>query len=668
MAVIRKAAAAMVLAAGVLLSPGDVESCGPFFPRPIFTFQSRPERPDAFARGELGVVRPGYRRVWLLAAYRTLSGLEGNSALLPAPQTEGARGVHVWLAARKTVPGASPIGYIDPHRAFTRPGSMVYYVNCTVDAFETAARTLDERVKDFGPESQVVREWLAGQDQVFANCSGDRLGGAAIPGAAQDPKLTADRAYQVAAARFYAGDFDGAGRDFRAIAADASSPWRSAAPYLEARALIRKGTLEDASALPAAVEQLERVIADPDLGRWHESARGLIRYIRAREDPEAALRETARVVSGPDPPAGDVADYLALLDRFERDSRAIPRQEDVTDWLLSLRAGDGARALERWRATQRLPWLVAALATAKTPESDLLEAAAKLDCNSPAWLTATYHAARLMPPDEARPVLDGLLSLDGLPVSERNLFLAARMKAARDQGEFLRYAQRVPAGEGYYELPEESPPGMRLTEIPGPFFDRDATDILNRQEPEELAKAAVASGLPGRLRRDLAAAAWVRGVLRGRGEASRRAAPVLARAHPEMKPLLDAWAAAPDEAARRFAAVFLMLRFPGLSPHVSPGFARITPAGRIDSYRFNWWCGAEGVQPAPDYLAGEAIQWAERNPSDPRSPEALHLAVRATRYGCKADETGRYSERAFRLLHARYPRSEWARRTPYWFE
>ena len=48
-----------------------------------------------------------------------------------------------------------------------------------------------------------------------------------------------------------------------------------------------------------------------------------------------------------------------------------------------------------------------------------------------------------------------------------------------------------------------------------------------------------------------------------------------------------------------------------------------------------------------------------------RVPEALHLAVRATRYGCTDDETGQWSSKAFQLLRRRYPKSEWAAKTKY---
>ncbi|HMJ26529.1 MAG TPA: hypothetical protein VK475_11895, partial [Pyrinomonadaceae bacterium] len=70
----------------------------------------------------------------------------------------------------------------------------------------------------------------------------------------------------------------------------------------------------------------------------------------------------------------------------------------------------------------------------------------------------------------------------------------------------------------------------------------------------------------------------------------------------------------------------------------------------------------------PNYFCRIAIAWTEKNPADPRSPEALHLAVRSSRYGCTDDQTGRWSKAAYDLLHRRYPNSTWARNTRYWFK
>jgi hypothetical protein len=171
-----------------------------------------------------------------------------------------------------------------------------------------------------------------------------------------------------------------------------------------------------------------------------------------------------------------------------------------------------------------------------------------------------------------------------------------------------------------------------------------------------------------------------------------------------------------------------MLHFPGMQPFIYGGAfreTRETKFNAIDEYRSNWWCGnqfparalppgtvsygsgppidpATGKQavpvpvalpPFPSFLtvserasaddqrsklstlaAGPAymgrvvMDWAKAHPDDQRLPEALHLVVRATRYGCTDDKTAMISKQAFDLLHARYPTSTWAQQTPYWFK
>lgn len=46
------------------------------------------------------------------------------------------------------------------------------------------------------------------------------------------------------------------------------------------------------------------------------------------------------------------------------------------------------------------------------------------------------------------------------------------------------------------------------------------------------------------------------------------------------------------------------------------------------------------------------------HPDDPRVPETLHLVVRATRFGCAGNDTGKISKAAFELLLKKYPKSD----------
>jgi hypothetical protein len=64
------------------------------------------------------------------------------------------------------------------------------------------------------------------------------------------------------------------------------------------------------------------------------------------------------------------------------------------------------------------------------------------------------------------------------------------------------------------------------------------------------------------------------------------------------------------------------------------------------------------------------IDWFDRLMGWDRDvPEALHLAVRATRWSCPSDHTphGAYSRRAFVQLHRKYLASDWTHRTKYWY-
>ena len=178
-----------------------------------------------------------------------------------------------------------------------------------------------------------------------------------------------------------------------------------------------------------------------------------------------------------------------------------------------------------------------------------------------------------------------------------------------------------------------------------------------------------------------------------------------------MKEFLTAYERATTADARRFAAAFLSLKFPGVRPFVSAGIGRTTAVDDIDEYRDNYWCtepptpqggppseenpdeqnkkrivvapeflkasqslaapqvaALQALGTAPNYLCRMAIEWTEKNPNDPRSPEALHLAVRSTRFGCTDKDTGRWSKAAFDLLHRRYPNTTWATNTKYWFK
>ena len=716
----------IIIGSGALIGPADLSSCGPFLPEAVFITKLAPLDEARFFRGQIGILQPHYRHIYLMAAYRYLSGIgidkADQQALLAKPDYfwmgQPSPAIQGWLQVRIQV-GAPPLAQPDPNQIdrFKMLPDRVFILNCADDAFRGAAATVVQRGHD-GASHDDLRAWVAAQDQVFENCS------VALPWA-PDPKpagpfipaalpataarwMQADRAYQIAAAEFYAGQFDAASADFLRISGDRSSPWHGIAPYLAARALIRKATIVDAAAAPAAQEQLRKVLADPDAAAWHASARGLSRYLRARTEPAQVLGEVARIVekekSGV---AGAMSDYRMMLDQFESRNQDPPRDDDIADWMATMQYSADDHALDKWRATRSLPWLVAALTYADKPEPDLMAAAAQVADSSPAFPTVAFHRLRLMPPDEARPLLDAVLSRK-MPAPERNLFLAERMRMARNWDELLRDAPRAIAATTYTG-DERSYDAIAKPER---GFDEDAAQILNSQAPLALLRlAARSSSLPPNLQLRVATAVWVRSILLNDADTARGAAPPLASLAPYLKPFIDGYLAAPDEKSRAFAAAWLMLNNPGMRPSIDSGGGRLTPTPKIDPFRDNWWRSPnreeashrplnaplellyQGNSPeavclsaaqrtdarreqellaaapaAPTFMARQAVEWVEAHPSDARAAEALQLAVRAGHYASGGDrETDRWVRRAFELLHSRYPKSAAARGTPFWY-
>jgi tetratricopeptide (TPR) repeat protein len=730
----------LILGFGALLvGPPETESCGPFVPTAQFGFINNPG--PEFAKGELGVLQRTYWRRNLVVAYRYLTGaplsaeeaqafdLRHPAVLYDPKNPPPLSPPDAWLAARRSVPGAAPVQRIDTDRATLLNGIYLAYRNCLDDAFSTAGSTLSERIKRWGAGSPQVAEWLRGQDEVFANCGGDRpdFSGATTqiaraayhepaqlpPGA--DPLLAADRQYQIAAARLYGGKYKEAAEAFRAVAADSASPWRSSGRYLAARAVIRQATVSgERSALVEAEASLESILRDPAEQRWHASARGLLQYLHGISNPEDRMVELAGQLSKPESGAAfqqALTDYTMIWDRIQKGPAA---RSELADWITAFQAGDAPHAVEQWRVKGSDVWLIAALtavnpADAAAPE--LTEAARKIKPSSPAYASAAYHGIRILTArgqrDEARTWADAALAVKA-GVTAHNAFLSERMALARDWTDFLRYAPRTPVAAVDY-MPDGDLNAQWLKVTADPAFDDEATSAINRSVPLDLWLTAAGSPeLTPRLKAGIAQAGWVRAVILDRPSEARRLAPLLGKLRPELAEAMRQYESEKTAGAARFSAVLTMLRNPGLGPLVRSGFGRLTAVTALDSLRDNWWLledpepgrwfwaanrqkTAPGAAPAfltdaqreegekqwqalqsgapvaPDYLCAQTLAWAQTHRDDPRVPEALHLAVRATRYGMTRGETSQWSKRAFQLLHARYPKSEWAAKTKYWY-
>jgi hypothetical protein len=750
-----------LIASTVLLVPRSTQACGPFFTDAIFVYTKHPDFPlERFAQGQLGVLQPSYARSYLFAAYRNLidvgfsesevSALKSlwEDRLNNAGEVNDDGWIKKWLDARGKVPGLSAPPEIHAFRNREKPHEYESYLNCQQDAFDNAATTLVGRIKQFGADTAGVRSWVSAQDLVLANCSEGKHIPADASAEAPDlpPMLRADRAYQIAAANFYAGNFGEATQEFDAIARDAASPWHEMAGYLAARAMLRKGSFAEKEedgrpALAEAEARLNAVIKDRSVASSHHAAARLLNLARLRLHPEETLHELAHKIIKKDATADfkqSVWDYTVLFDKFVGDEddtkkRAVPAglgSDELTNWLLTFQdmsPSAATHSLERWEKTNALPWLVAAITKADGRQAGLdtlLTAAGRVNQTSPAFPSLAFHRVRLLiegnRSDDARLALDKILSGDRsrLPASALNQLLSQRMMLAQNLDAFLQSAQRAPAGfsddSDGREIPDDQKDIEATTKGSKLFFDLDSANIFNKAMPVAILKnAALGSILATNLRRDVTQAAFMRAALLDDRESAMSITKLLGETYPETKAFLASYQGATTPDARRFAAAFLSLKFPGLRPYVIAGVGRTTVVNEIDSYRDNYWCaepptsmtgGAsqgeeegedkpkaapilppEFLKPsqalaarqaaalqalgtAPNYLCRIAIEWAEKNPTDARAPEALHLAVRSTRYGCTDKETGRWSKAAYDLLHRRYPNTTWAKNTKYWFK
>ncbi|HKE25759.1 MAG TPA: tetratricopeptide repeat protein [Bryobacteraceae bacterium] len=650
----------------LLAVPLELPGCGPFLPEALFTLKLQPERPDTeFARGQLGVISPTYKRFFLTIAYRYLSGAGLNdaerAALFPPPANtaEEPPVAKPWLDARNAVAGIKPVSDVNAYRRGFQPDSYDYFLNCGADAFRAAAGTLSQRMQQFGASSPLIADWIAAQDAVFDACSADKP---TLPAPASDPKLRADRAYQIAAAKFYSGQYDAAHADFEQIASDAKSPWHASAPYLQARCSTRKGDYKQAAA------ELRKVAADPSRLHWHEPAQRLLQYVQTATDPASRIRQLGQMLVKPgiqDHIAQDLDDYRLLLDRVDKP----PREDDLTDWIKSYQEGERDHIFEMWHQQKSLPWLIAALQQTKPGDTEapgLLKAAAAIQTDSPGYMTVAWHMLRLMPAGDVRATVDEVLKLR-MPAGARNLFRGRRLEQARNFQEFLEYAPRTVVGDEA-DVEEVDPKTDQL-------LDDDSQKVLDRMPLPLLKQASTSSLLPPKVRQQLANVVWLRSFLL--------------------------------EPSPSFDDLYKLLKTPGYRFRVDSGFGRYTddPAV-IDNFRDNWWCAVnreppEGVPPekpepppAPpafltaaevaqgksdwdrlaalpagaDWLSAQVLGWAQKTPTDPRIPEALYLAVRSTRYGCTDKDTGTFSKRAFDLLHSKYPNTNWAAQTKYWYK
>lgn len=733
-----KALHATVALAAILFfaTPAGLDSCGIAAPLPVFAPLEGPGDVSGFLKGKLGVLRRTFQPRHLIGAFRVLSGIPLTQSEVDSlyqqsgdsSEPYSGASLNAWMDARRAVPRLGPAAAIDPSKKISADGFLMYFMNCKQDAFATATATLAELNQAWGSGDPRTLEWAAAQDQVFSNCSGLTPEIPAPPAANMEPLLAAHRRYQIAAALFYSGQLRKASKAFEQIAADAESPWRGFAPYLAGRALLRAGLLDgDRNAFREGKDRLLAVANDPEQEEWHESSLNLIQLWRIRVEPLKRVDELNRKLMQPSDEdiSQSVTDLIYLVSNriyggarpwSKSELSAVEEASELAAWLLFMSTQPpvdaGERCVEWWRRGRNPAWLIASLANAQENDLDeLLTAARQIAPSSPAYESVAYYAVARETGrgrrESARNWADRALRQNLSPGS-RNSIAALRMQTARNWDEFLRFSLRSPEPKlENYEGHEVIGNTPMLTGT-APVFDWDVIDAFNMQVPLSLwVNASANKLLPPQMQLRIAQAGWSRALMLGKVEDARNLMQRILDLQPGATDVANGFLSARDAEEARFAALYVILRTPGLRPTLLAPELKVPDLAKpryiyTDTYgykRARWdyrdeqrskqlsisnlgfltsaqraSAGGEWKQLlaaeswGATYLARETLAWARKHPDDKRIPEALHRAVQASYYRLTDKDTGRYSKQAFDLLHRQYPKSEWTARTKYWYK
>ncbi|CAN5408031.1 hypothetical protein BH11CYA1_BH11CYA1_35260 [soil metagenome] len=734
-------------------------ACGPFYDEAVFSSTLHPDLPfRLFADGNLALVEPTFARSYLVVAYRYLNNQPLSSAereqmlnfwrfrLGDSSSADNDGSVDRWLTSRSKALGLKAKADSDriyPYRSAGSNDDYNPFLNCNDDSFKQAVKTLQEKVAKYGAGSPAVKEWLAAQDSVFCHCSAPEYDyktksqgkEPAMPVAAPanaSEEVKRERAYQIAAANFYAKNFDEAAKLFGVIALDGGSPYQKISAYLVARCLIRKATVSkdkglDQVALLAAHNKLIELQADPSMSSMKEGIAGLLNFVGLRLEPtETLVQLSKRIAAGDGNLYQDMDGYLYILDRaFKEDSEdasnshtvddvklaAAMHGDAMTDWIWTFSNSDSAtleHAHNRYKEKKNDLWLlcVGSKLTGKEPYAgEILEALAKVEKASPAYVTANAQRGRILAEqghsDLALAAIDNALAATKSPSAMNSLNLQ-KLMLSKNLEQMLTLSYRSPAiivGEAEQQsLTEDwTKVDQKKAYITLPVMLRpEGAVAINQKLPLNIfVQAASSPQVPVSLRKDIVQAAFCRSILLHDSASAAKASALLKQYMPALAAFISRYDTASND-SKEFSAAYLMLKNPGSRPYVTAGVGRTTAFGQLDDYQDNWWAaisadkaskfaGQAFLKPtelakaksevaainaygtASDYLGKVVTDYARTHQSDSRVPEALHLIVKASKLGATDSKTSALSKQAFQILHQNYKGNPWTVKTPYYY-
>ncbi len=467
-----------------------------------------------------------------------------------------------------------------------------------------------------------------------------------------------------------------------------------------------------------AKAQFENILKDKSLSSVQEGAKSLLNFVNFRIDSEKRFKDAEGVLlisHNPKEIVNNLEDFSLLFpsndyyftgEKVEK-KYILERGGDLFQWIYGWKNLDQNNlelALKKYQQTKSLPWLLVSLKlmTPNHPLRDeIIRDSLKIPKDSPAYFTANYYRLKFLidagrNEEETKRDLDSILKT--IPKESplvKNYFSDLRMKIAKDLKESLSYSMREVVTVEY-----------EITHKESYLIDKKVKQLFNELLPlKKWAEIASTNDIfSPEIIKQIRLITFVRAILLDDFGTAKKTANLLASTDSTLKEDLSGFFQAKTYEEKKFTAALFILKYPRLDYVLDSEFDEILVENQSvkerDPYRRNWWCvfpsrygyepynldilkkflSSEEIQEAklenekiykivaPNYLSEVVINYALKNPTDQRVPEALHLSVRSTRSAeCKDEGTSAFSKRAFQILHNNYPNNYWTNQTPYWY-
>ncbi|CAN5271355.1 hypothetical protein BH10CYA1_BH10CYA1_36750 [soil metagenome] len=623
-------------------------ACAPDLAYSILVNGNHPDLPlRLYAAGNIGVVQPGWAKSYLVVAYRYLN-------FKPLSKNEQDSIINLWHFRIKGGSRFSSMGLIDDRDAYLalrskaigadpkknsdlsyNMDSFCYEHEISDSSMLQARQTLAQLLQKYKPLSPQVREWVKAQDGLYG-LPGQKGVKVVVPlelAGTADSTLQDYRNYQIAAANFYLNKYDAALSKFEQIAAKTKSPMKDIASYMVLRVKAADVRLTHNDENNAVANLLQNAVLHADKVSTRENILNLLRPINyLKETSVGAIKMlSSSIVKGTTQRfGGDVGDLTFLLDgnplhpeSTEPISEELVAASDLADWVITIQSSVFAdldydhspeakakekvreqryasHALQMWRKTKTLAWLVAAVTTnglRSSATSDLRDAANSVGRTSPAYLTCRFYIADALiesgKKQEARAVLLPLLSTSKLPPSSRNLFAMQMAAASSTAVDYLKFAVQYPPETLQSNTDLVTPKFLKdessnyySTEVPA--FDSEVADDISRNAPLSIWMSfAQSNSIPQQFKSIVLRSAWTRAQLLQRNDQALKISDAMAATNPVLRNSVARFKSAPEGLARQFAGACVVLKNFGMTPYLEGGLER--HGERVDE--FDWYNG-----------------------------------------------------------------------------